>query len=147
MHGDCLIVEEEPILAKNMSKYLQRHDYTVRVVASADGAWREIRNRWPDIVVLDLESLGARGVDLLTGLIDSQPRIRIVLLSYQEDSDLALEALRLGAADLLIKPLRLDRLLAVVRLLMRHEQAPTGYGRSRRWPRVSLVWSRGNRVA
>ena len=67
------------------------------------------------VVVLDIGTPGAGGLDLLRRLGAERPGLRVIVLSAQVDHDRVLEALRLGACDYLAKPLHNEELVLAVR--------------------------------
>ncbi|MBD2846303.1 response regulator [Paenibacillus sp. IB182496] len=68
----------------------------------------------PDIVVTDIRMPGCSGLELARGIRASGSTAKVVILSGYEDFDYAQEALRLGAADYLLKPVMPDELVAKV---------------------------------
>jgi DNA-binding response OmpR family regulator/putative methionine-R-sulfoxide reductase with GAF domain len=67
------------------------------------------------VVILDIGTPGADGLDLLRRLGAERPGLRVIVLSSQMDHDRVLDALRLGACDYLAKPLHNEELVLAVR--------------------------------
>ena len=67
------------------------------------------------VAVLDLELPGADGLDVLRGLHESRPDLRVLVVSASMDQETVLEALRIGACDYLAKPLHDEELVLAVR--------------------------------
>lgn len=69
----------------------------------------------PDLAVVDLRLDDQSGLDVLRELRDTQPEVRVVMLTAYGTIPLAVEALRLGAVDFLTKPLGADKILEALR--------------------------------
>ena len=81
-----------------------------------------------DVVVAELESAQSRGLELLKKSKARQPRTPFLAVARGGDVDAAVEAMKLGAADCLVKPLNREQLHAAVAQLIesRHESSRTG---------------------
>ena len=88
------------------------------VVAEA-GDGREallFRRAWkPDLTVMDISMPRMDGLRALKRMRDEDPRARIVMCSSLDDQKRILQAIRLGAADYVVKPFQKERLLSAVR--------------------------------
>jgi DNA-binding NtrC family response regulator len=109
-----LIIEDEVVLAKNMRLYLERAGYDAQVVESAEDGLARLEDFRPDIVLLDHQLPGRNGLDLLGELQRTEPGIKVVMLTGQASVDMAVEAMKLGAADFLTKPVALGKLKLVI---------------------------------
>ena len=116
--GTVLLVEDEPVLAKNIQIYLQRHGFAVTAVGSAEQALAEAERLRPDVVLLDHMLPGATGLDTVAPLAAAAPAARIVMLTGHGSIDMAVEAMKRGAADFLTKPVALAKLREVVERLV-----------------------------
>lgn len=114
-----LIVEDELIFAKAVSRRLEREGYTCRAVASLGDAERALSELSPDLVLLDMRLPDGSGLDFLERLRGPLGVITpvIVMTAYGEVDD-AVRAMKLSASDYLKKPVDLDELhLAVQKVL------------------------------
>ena len=168
--GRVLLVEDEPDQAAILEAVL-RHEGLDVVVATSGEQALEIHQRTPaDVLVTDLNLPGMTGVDLMRRLapvytVDSpepkQPPPAVVVVTGGGTVNTAVEALKLGAADYLQKPLDPARLVSLIRELLASDnvreadsdddEAPGGtlvyegmVGGSRR---IRDVFSRIDRVA
>ncbi len=121
-HG-VLIIEDESVLAKNIRLYLERAGFDVRTAESAEDGWQQIGEFRPDIVLLDYQLPGRNGLDLLADLKSQHAGIPVVVLTGQGSVDLAVEAMKLGAADFLTKPVVLGKLRLVIEKILGAERA------------------------
>jgi DNA-binding response OmpR family regulator len=117
-----LVVEDDPGIATQLVRGLERAGYTAQSVAM--GA--EALSRPPsDVVLLDLGLPDIDGVDVCRQLRQSSDTAIIVVTARGEESDRVL-ALDEGADDYLVKPFGLAELLARIRAVLRRGQRPGG---------------------
>lgn len=107
-----LLVEDEALFARAVTKRLQQDGYDSLHAASLAEARRLLQQSPPDLVLLDMRLPDGNGMDLLQELSGREIGV-IVLTAYGEVSD-AVSAIKLGAVDYLKKPIDLDELLLVV---------------------------------
>ncbi len=109
-----LIIEDEAILAKNVRRYLERHGYEARVADSAEAGLAELEQFQPDAIVLDYNLPGMNGLELLIELRRRDPRANVIMLTGTGSVEVAVEAMKQGAADYLQKPMALEELRIVI---------------------------------
>jgi DNA-binding NtrC family response regulator len=81
-----------------------------------------IASREVGIVLLDLSMPVMSGEELLLRIREEQPGIAVVVVTGNRDIDKAVECMRAGAADYLVKPVERERLVATVRRLIEHQE-------------------------
>lgn len=116
-----LIVDDEPSIREVLTGYFE-HRYGPRgfvVETAADGAaaLAAVRRRRPALVLLDIDMPGMSGVDALRGVRAIDPKIPVIMVTGNEDSRVAGEAIRTGAFSYLPKPVKfayLDHLTATL---------------------------------
>jgi DNA-binding NtrC family response regulator len=109
-----LLVDDETIFTKNMSKLLKNRGYQVTAVNSGDGAIRELEQNHFDVIVLDLKMPGMDGIATLKEIIKLGLFTETLILTGHGSIDTALEAMKLGAYDYLTKPCEIDELVAKI---------------------------------
>lgn len=121
-HGRAvLIIDDESTLARNLATFLERLGWTTRVAGSAEEGLAEYSEFRPDIVLLDHNLPGRTGLEALAQLREMDPQARVVLMTGHGSIDLAVSAMKQGAADYLAKPLALSELkLLLERLSAQH---------------------------
>ena len=105
-----LIVEDEPILAKNMSRYLQHAEFEVEIVSNGRKALEALETYKPDIVLLDYRLPDTNGVELLIRIRQIDSRIRVIMITGEGNVSIAVEAMKAGASDYITKPVILSEL-------------------------------------
>ena len=99
-----LIVDDEKNLRESLASYLRMEEMEATVAASGEEARELLENERVDAVVVDLRMPGMSGLDFLSWLRDSGPAVPAVMISAHGDVSDAVEAMKRGAADYLVKP-------------------------------------------
>jgi DNA-binding NtrC family response regulator len=110
-----LVIEDETLFARAVARSLEGVGYDVMGADSLLSGRKAMQAATPDLVLLDLRLPDGSGMDLLaelSALGDDRPQV-LVLTAYGEIGD-AVQAIKLGAADYLKKPIDLDELRLVV---------------------------------
>ena len=115
MTAEVLIVDDEPDIRELIAGVLEDEGYTVRMASTAEGALKEISNRKPDLVILDvwLQGSGMDGLEMLGYLKSIDDAMPVIVISGHGSIETAVTAIRRGAYDFLEKPFKTDRLLVV----------------------------------
>jgi DNA-binding NtrC family response regulator len=117
MATHVLIVDDDVDSALTLKELVAAEQLTVAVAHSLRNARRQIALQQPDIVLLDLQLPDGSGMDLLDDpqlLANSE----VVLITGHASLETSIQALRLGAADYLVKPINLRQLQGVLSRFM-----------------------------
>jgi DNA-binding NtrC family response regulator len=109
-----LLVDDEVVFTRNMSKLLMYRGYKVIAVNSGDSAIRELEQADFDVIVLDLKMPGMDGITTLKEIMKLGLFTETLILTGHGSIDTALEAMKLGAYDYLTKPCEIDELVAKI---------------------------------
>jgi len=121
-----LIIEDEVSLARNLSTYLQRFEYDVHVAGSGLEGLAEIDRFRPEVILLDYNLPGIDGLETLSRIRKADPQVQVVMMTGHGNVELAVSAMKAGAADYLTKPLALSELkLLLERLFSQSRLAGT----------------------
>ena len=118
-----LVVDDEPKIATLARDYLEHAGFAVLTAGDGPSALATIRQRRPDLVVLDLGLPGLDGLDV-TRELRRDSTIPIVMLTARDDELDKLLGLELGADDYLTKPFSPRELVARVRAVLRRADRP-----------------------
>jgi DNA-binding response OmpR family regulator len=99
-----LIVDDENRLRLTLSFILKKENYHVDTATNAEEALACLRSHVYDLMFLDLNMPGMSGIDLLMEVHRSYPQMPVLILTAHAALDTAIQAVRLGARDYLIKP-------------------------------------------
>ena len=109
----ALIVDDDALACDTLSGLVAALGFTVSRAASLGEARAQIRRQPPDTVLIDLHLPDGSGIELIAE-IDSRDSTEVVLVTGQATVETAVEALRAGATDYLVKPVDIARLRAVL---------------------------------
>jgi DNA-binding response OmpR family regulator len=113
------VVEDNPELARLLTRILSDAGYSVTVAGTFAGALAAIRTVDPDLIILDLILPDGRGEDVLAELMRCRPLSRVLVLSSISQVTTRVDVLEAGALDFLAKPFANAELLARVRTRIR----------------------------
>ncbi len=99
-----LVVDDEGANRYSVSKTLQRVGYVVDEASSGEEALSHVDKQEFDVVLTDIRMQGIDGIELLRRIKDAAPDAIVILMTGYASLGTAVEALRLGAHDYLIKP-------------------------------------------
>jgi DNA-binding response OmpR family regulator len=118
-----LIVDDDNHLRLSLSLVLQKENYRVETVENAEFALDYLRRREYDLMFLDLNMPGMSGIDLMDEVHRHYPHMPVLILTAHAALESAIQAVRLGARDYLIKPIEpLLILTRVAEILAESEQ-------------------------
>jgi two-component system, response regulator RegA len=107
-----LLVDDDPRFRERMATALRERGVAVWLAADAKSALEVVATTDLDAVVTDLKMPGKGGLELVRTLAELKPELRMVVLTGYGTIATAVEAMRLGASDYLVKPCNADQLLA-----------------------------------
>jgi DNA-binding response OmpR family regulator len=99
-----LVVDDEGAIRYSVSKTLQRIGYNVQEASSGEEALDMMNKQEYDVVLTDIRMPGLTGVELLKRIKEAAPDSIVILMTGYASLGTAVESLRLGAHDYLIKP-------------------------------------------
>jgi DNA-binding NtrC family response regulator len=109
-----LIVDDDTTTGETLAKYFTNLGYLVRVAASAAGGRRAAADHSPDVALIDFRLPDAEGSSLITALLADDPDLAVIVLTGHADIRTAVRAMRVGAADLVEKPVDTEALREAV---------------------------------
>ena len=117
-----LVVDDDEILRATLTTILTRRGFEVDSVADGLEALDAIRGKVYDLVVTDIEMPRMNGITLLDRASALNPRLSFIVITAYASVESAVEALRRGAYDYLLKPLNFDDLILKIQRLLEHRQ-------------------------
>jgi two-component system, response regulator RegA len=116
-----LLVDDDAMFLRALQRALEKRGVTTRPASTLDEAHERARRERFDFALLDLRIGSESGLSLIAPLKATHPGIRIVLMTGFASVATAVEAIKLGADDYLLKPVSAD---AILRALSGEPQAP-----------------------
>ena len=102
--ASVLIVDDDRKIRLTLGIFLERRGYRVRDVASVKAALTALKEFRTDIVLSDLKMEGAGGIELLAAIKSEYPSLPVIIMTAYATVEKAVEAIKLGAADFIVKP-------------------------------------------
>ena len=109
-----LLVDDDDTFREQLSLALLRRGYDCRMASTGEAALDAAREVVPDVAVIDLRMPGISGIETVRALYQSYPQARLLVLTGYGSIATALEAVRVGAADYLTKPVNADQVVAAI---------------------------------
>ncbi|MDE0637640.1 MAG: sigma-54 dependent transcriptional regulator [Candidatus Poribacteria bacterium] len=108
-----LIVDDEKNILKMLSQGLSIKGYKTLTAASGEEALQLCMSEDIDLVLLDIMmENGIDGLETLTKLLEQHPHLNVVMMSAQQDIEIAVKTMALGAKQYVTKPVSLDKILS-----------------------------------
>jgi two-component system, NtrC family, nitrogen regulation response regulator NtrX len=109
-----MIVDDEEGIRETLSGIFEDEGYEPVTASSGEEAIRKAKENMPDVVLLDVWLTGMDGIQTLQELKAAHPDIPVIIISGHANIDIAIRATKMGAYDLLEKPLSIEKVLLTV---------------------------------
>src|SRR5215469_8583344 len=112
---EILIVDDEEDIRELIAGILRDEGYETRVAGDSESALTCVRQRRPQLVILDIWLQGSKldGIQILEQLKRDHPDLPVVMISGHGTIETAVASIRKGAYDFIEKPFKADRLIHV----------------------------------
>jgi len=120
--ASVLIVEDNIDLCQTLSDVLEREGYSVRTAFSGEAAMITLSEELIDLALLDIKLPKMSGLELLAKIRDRDPEIQVIIITALTDAQPAVEAMKAGAYDYLLKPFELEELRLVIQKALETHQ-------------------------
>ena len=122
MTGTVLVVEDQDSARESLAELLRGEGYEVHEAADGNAAISLVNQLDLDLVLTDLTMPGSDGIGVLRHIRDVSPQTLVILMTAHASVETAVEAIRLGAQDYLLKPLIFEDVLHKAQHLMEHRR-------------------------
>jgi nitrogen regulation protein NR(I) len=116
---DILIVDDQKAICYSLERLLRNEGYDVCSVQSGEEALDFLKEQKANVVVMDIRMPKQDGLEILTNIKKYYPKIQVIMMTAYSTSEQAIEAIKLGAYDYLIKPFENDELLGLIQDALR----------------------------
>jgi len=106
-----LVVDDEESIRSGVSRRLEAEGYTCTMAASGSEALEKASGQDFDLVLMDIKMPGLSGMEVLPKLLAEHPDASVVMITAVNDTQTAVEAMKLGALDYVTKPFDVDGLV------------------------------------
>jgi two-component system response regulator PilR (NtrC family) len=126
MATNILLADDENVFRKTFAKVLCEEGMTVTEVDNGTDAIDAITKQPFDVVILDIQMPGADGIKVLRETMRIRPQTRVIMITAYGTIEMAVEAIKLGACDYVMKPVIFEDVLTKIRqhlkyLRLQHE--------------------------
>ena len=126
MRPRLLLVEDDAAVRRSIAETLSEEGFDVREADGAPAALKLLAESDPEIVLSDVRMPGMDGIELLRLLRERAPAVDVVLMTAYDDMATVARAMREGAFDFLVKPLKLAELRKVLSIQSRNNNLDGG---------------------
>ena len=109
-----LVIDDEPSILYFFRQAFAEPEVTLLAASSAAEGVESVTRDCPDVVILDINLPDASGLEMFRRIHEIDPKIPVIFITGHGTTSTAIEAMRLGAYEYLLKPLELDHLLDLV---------------------------------
>ena len=117
-----LVVDDEDGIRQALTRFLTRLGYQVQTAANATEALARQDAHHPQAMLCDIRMPETSGVELLPKMLARDPDLAIIMLTAIDEPRTAIDCLKLGASDYLIKPVDLEELEVSLQHALRQRQ-------------------------
>lgn len=115
MRKNCiLIVDDEKNVTKLLDKVFKKEGYITHTATCGKEALDILNEHYVDVVVTDIKMPGINGIELLSEIKKIDSSINVILITAFATVETAIEALKMGAKDYIVKPFKLEEVLLSV---------------------------------
>ncbi len=112
--AEILIVDDDPQLRQSFGKILRAEGHEVRMAGSGEAGLAAVKERVPDLVVLDVRLPGMSGLETFKAMKAVDPKLPVIVMTAYGTTETAIEATKMGAFDYVLKPFDIPALLDLV---------------------------------
>jgi len=114
MYPSVMIVDDEPSILQSLSGILSDEGFETFTASNGYEALKRIEQEAPDLVLLDIWMPGLDGIETLKEIKKSNPVIQVIIITGHGTIETAVNATKLGAFDLIEKPLSIDKVIVAI---------------------------------
>ncbi|HUF78541.1 MAG TPA: sigma-54 dependent transcriptional regulator [Thermoanaerobaculia bacterium] len=121
----ALAVDDDPNFLSALEEIAQKAGFETTTVTTLEAAKKRFSENIPDVVLMDLVLPDGSGFELLRDLDETAASTEVILITGHASVDSAVEALRLGVTDFLLKPIDVERLRSILVEIARSRESRT----------------------
>jgi two-component system, NtrC family, response regulator AtoC len=114
MPYSALIIDDEELTLRTLSRSLRQEGFEVFTALTGEDGLKVFQEQAPDLILLDVVLPGTGGVEVLRQIKQANPNAIVIMMSAYHFVERAVEAMKLGAFDYLVKPFQLDDMMTTL---------------------------------
>ncbi len=115
MQFKILIIDDEPILRDSLEMALGTSGYEVLTASTGEEGLEKFQKESPDLILLDHWLPGINGDEVLRKIKETSPETPVIIMTAQGSIEMAVNSMKMGAFDFLVKPFDLEQLEDLIR--------------------------------
>ena len=119
MFPSLLIVDDEPSILQSLGGLLSDEGFEVTTAVNGYEALKTIDEESPDLVLLDIWMPGIDGIETLKEIKKENSHIQVIIITGHGTIETAVKATKLGAFDLIEKPLSIEKVIVAINKAMK----------------------------
>jgi DNA-binding NtrC family response regulator len=132
LNDRILIADDEEVVRTNIREFLESNGYSVKCAADGREAMERVRAEDFALVITDIRMPEMDGIELLKRIVNEHPETYVLLMTAYASVETAVDSLRLGAYDYLLKPVVFEDLLQRIQNLLSYRDLKDEVVRLRR---------------
>ena len=120
MKRQILLADDEVTFRETFAKVLREEDMSVTVVGNGSDAIDAVTKQPFGVAILDIRMPGMDGIRVLREIMRIRPETRVIMITAYGTVEMAVEAIKLGACDYVMKPVVMDDILTKIRQNMKY---------------------------
>lgn len=117
-----LVVDDQKTVCYSLQRFLQSEGYNVVTTTSPKEAITMVDTESPDVVIMDVKMPEMDGLEVLKIIKEKNPKIQVIMMTAYSTTEKAIEAMKAGAYEYLIKPFENDELLNYIRAAIKTKE-------------------------
>ena len=117
-----LIVDDELIMRESLAGWLQRDGHAIQTAPSGEEALDKLKETHFDIMLVDIKMEGISGLEVLQHVKESDPDVAVVMITAYGSIPTAIEAMKNGAYDYMLKPFDPNELGVLIEKIIRYQE-------------------------
>lgn len=126
MSMNVLVIEDDPSVRTLVKAVLEKNEYSVDIAETAESGEEHAVDNHYDIIILDLGLPDGDGFDLCKSMRNQEITTPVLILSAEQETDVKIKCLRVGADDYITKPFDTEELLARIEAVSRRSGEVNG---------------------
>ena len=122
MKSKILIVDDEKAIRESVSLVLSEEGYETEIASNGSEALNLLNDQDYDVLITDLKMPEMDGIELIKKSLKICPQTSVIIITAHASVESAIEALRIGAFDYILKPFDFDDLILKVQRLLKHKE-------------------------
>ena len=130
-HARILIVDDDESIGKVLATILEDEGYTVDIAENGEKAIKKSEEEFYNLALIDIRLPDMEGIELLTRMKDTTPKMRKIIITGYPSIQNAIEAVNRGADAYIVKPFDMDKVLATIKEQLKLQEEEKRYSQEK----------------